>query len=133
MRICSNHIEYDSDILIGADGLNSISRKKLNEDYKPKYSGFCAFRTITKLDESVDKFLYEPNLFLKKNAHMVTYPLNGNELNCVLVAKQNKQELESWHLSSTIEQVEESTFNFDNELQNLFNACLLYTSDAADE
>tara|TARA_B100001027_G_scaffold171245_1_gene122702 strand:- start:34 stop:1191 length:1158 start_codon:yes stop_codon:yes gene_type:complete len=122
VRICSTDIEYDSDVLIGADGLNSISRKKLNEDYKPKYSGFCAFRTISKLEKGTDKFLLEPNLFLQKNAHMVTYPLNGNELNCVLVAKQNKQELESWHLSSTIEQVEESTFNFDNELQNLFNA-----------
>ena len=49
VRIFSNDIEYDSDILIGADGLNSISRKKLNEDYMPKYSGFCAFRTITHL------------------------------------------------------------------------------------
>ena len=74
-------------------GLNSISRKKLNEDYMPKYSGFCAFRTITTSDESVDKFLYEPNLFLQKNSHMVTYPLNKNELNCVVVAKQNEQEV----------------------------------------
>ena len=113
VRICSNDIEYDSDILIGADGLNSISRKKLNEDYMPKYSGFCAFRTITTLDESVDKFLYEPNLFLQKNSHMVTYPLNKNELNCVVVAKQNEQEVESWNFSSTTKQVEKSICNFD--------------------
>lgn len=122
VRICSNDIEYDSDILIGADGLNSISRKKLNEDYMPKYSGFCAFRTITTLDESVDKFLYEPNLFLQKNSHMVTYPLNKNELNCVVVAKQNEQEVESWNFSSTTKQVEKSICNFDNRLQNLFSA-----------
>ena len=122
VRICSDDTEYESDILIGADGLNSISRRKINEDSKPKYSGFCAFRTIAKLDDNVDKLLFEPNLFLKKNAHMVTYPLNKNELNCVVVGKQNEQEVESWDFSSTIKEVEESIFNFDNRLQNLFNA-----------
>ena len=122
VRICSDDTEYDSDILIGADGLNSISRKKINEDSKPKYSGFCAFRTIAKLDDNVDKLLFEPNLFLKKNAHMVTYPLNKNELNCVVVGKQNEQEVESWNFSSTTKEVEESIFNFDNRLQNLFSA-----------
>ena len=122
VRICSDDTEYDSDILIGADGLNSISRKKINEDSKPKYSGFCAFRTITKLDDNVDKLLFEPNLFLKKNAHMVTYPLNKDELNCVVVGKQNEQEVESWNFSSTTKEVEESIFNFDNRLQNLFSA-----------
>ena len=121
VRICSDDTEYDSDILIGADGLNSISRKKINEDSKPKYSGFCAFRTIAKLDDNVDKLLFEPNLFLKKNAHMVTYPLNKNELNCVVVGKQNEQEVESWNFSSTTKEVEESIFNFDNRLQNLFS------------
>ena len=122
VRICSDDTVYDSDILIGADGLNSISRKKINEDSKPKYSGFCAFRTIAKLDDNVDKLLFEPNLFLKKNAHMVTYPLNKNELNCVVVGKQNEQEVESWNFSSTTKEVEESIFNFDNRLQNLFSA-----------
>ena len=79
---------YQADFLIAADGLNSIARKYLFPTYAPKFRNFSAWRSLIKIDKDIDKIFLEPNLFISKNLHFVTYPIRKmSYLNCVLIAK----------------------------------------------
>ena len=79
---------YEGNMLIAADGLNSVSRKYLFPDHQPKFQNLSAWRTCIKFDENIPDVFVDPNLFISKNLHLVTYPIRDNSiLNCVLIAK----------------------------------------------
>jgi len=42
----------EADVLIGADGLNSVVRAWLGHDSQPRYSGYAAWRSIVPFDDS---------------------------------------------------------------------------------
>lgn len=68
-----------------ADGVHSPFREK------PKETGIIAFRATLKQN-------FEPKvqLFLRPKAHLVTYPITKEDLNIVLIGKQDALGLKSW-------------------------------------
>ena len=97
---------YQADFLIAADGLNSIARKYLFPTYAPKFRNFSAWRSLIKIDNDIDKIFLEPNLFISKNLHLVTYPIRKmSYLNCVLISKDINKKKESWREDAALLEV----------------------------
>jgi len=69
-----------ADVLVGADGLRSIVREKLNVPGAARYTGQHAWRSMIPW-EYVPKSLQnnETSLWLGQKTHLVHYPLRGNE------------------------------------------------------
>ncbi|MEM6612452.1 MAG: FAD binding domain-containing protein [Cyanobacteria bacterium P01_C01_bin.72] len=69
------------DLLIGADGADSIVRQKLLPDSKPNYSGYVAYRGLvdeTELDPETAELLTERFVFQQiPNSHILQYVIPG--------------------------------------------------------
>ncbi len=73
--------QFDYDFIIGADGINSLVRKKIFFDKPPKFLKQVAYRTLIPSDKlprffSQDKTL----LFLGSGKHVVSYPIKNKSL-----------------------------------------------------
>ena len=112
---------YQADFLIAADGLNSIARKYLFPAYAPKFRNFSAWRSLIKIDKDIDKIFLEPNLFISKNLHFVTYPIRKmSYLNCVLISKDIDKKKESWTENATLSEVTALIEGANQTVKNIF-------------
>jgi len=97
---------YEADILIAADGLNSVARKHLFPEYHPTFMKFSAWRTCIQIDGSTPDVFKEPNLLISKDLHLVTYPIRHDSfINCVLISKDMEKKKESWKESASLSEV----------------------------
>jgi salicylate hydroxylase len=75
-------IRDEADVLIGADGLRSRVRDRLDlgEQDRPEFTGRVAHRAIVAADDV--NFLWKQNIVLRlgKAAHLVQYPLRGESI-----------------------------------------------------
>ena len=112
---------YQADFLIAADGLNSIARKYLFPAYAPKFRNFSAWRSLIKIDKDIDKIFLEPNLFISKNLHFVTYPIRKmSYLNCVLISKDIDKKKESWKENAALSEVTALIEEANQTVKNIF-------------
>ena len=84
----AKHQAYTFDLLIGADGINSITRKTLFPNIYPEPpSTNCAYRAIVPYDrirqdpvasELIQKKTME--VWMADNAYIITYPISDDEL-----------------------------------------------------
>jgi salicylate hydroxylase len=82
------------DLVVGADGLNSICRKKLVPTEEPEYTGDIAFRVLLNYDDLPEDpdfrdLVTKPQVtyWLGHNSHVIVYILkNGKQINLVAVA-----------------------------------------------
>jgi len=81
---CADGTAYDTDALIGADGLHSLTRGMLIADGPPLDSGYVAYRgTVPSEDVSADGGLKEPDamvIWAGPSLHLVQYPVRRGEL-----------------------------------------------------
>ncbi len=77
--------------LIGADGLNSMVRKRIIDDGPPQDTGFVAWRGMISARRLPDEFSGRfTGLWLNKKLHLVHYPVRkGLWVNVVAVVRQN--------------------------------------------
>lgn len=89
----SKGLKHTFDLVIGADGINSIVRKQLFPNVRPEPpTTNCAYRAIVPYDqirkdpvarELINKLTME--VWMAHNAYIITYPINdGNMFNLVL-------------------------------------------------
>lgn len=77
------HVRFDGDLLLAADGLRSAMRERLGLGLgdRPIYSGRTAWRAlIPGAQAPPEALLLETNLWLGPRAHMVHYPLRAGDL-----------------------------------------------------
>ncbi len=84
--------EPRADLVLGADGLNSVLRATLNSASQPFFTGQVAWRAIVPA-EAVPA---EARIWMLPRRHVVTYPLRGGRLNIVAVREQGTWAPESW-------------------------------------
>jgi len=75
---------FEADIVVGADGLNSLLRSQTIGDVPPEFTGLAAFRGLVPrgcLPDSAD--LDKVGVWLGPGRHFVHYPVSGGLLNLV--------------------------------------------------
>lgn len=79
------------DLLIGAEGLRSEVRGRLNGASDPFFTGQVAWRAIVP-----HKAAAEAQIWMMPHQHVVTYPLAGGRLNVVAVQERAEWAAEGW-------------------------------------
>ena len=83
----------DADLVLGADGLHSVLRRRLNGPETPFFTGQTAWRALIPCDDA------EParaDLFMGPGRHLVSYPLGGGIRNIVAVVERADWPDEDW-------------------------------------
>ena len=84
------------DLLIGADGLHSLTRAALNGAQTPFFTGQVAWRALIPSQPDAPN---EAEVFMGPGRHLVSYPLRGGTLrNIVAVEERATWTQESWSL-----------------------------------
>ena len=119
-------INYTGDVLIGADGVQSIIAQQLNPDAtKPRFTGQIAWRGIVPT-EAVPKDTLPPNAtaWLGPRRHCVAYYLRGGTLiNFVAVEERDKWTDEGWSHKGDVKTLRQAFSGWDPRLTTLLDAC----------
>ncbi len=102
------------DLVVGADGLHSIVRPKLNETTKPFFTNQVAWRAT--LDATADP---QAQIWMLPGAHVVTYPLQNGRLNVVAVQERAEWADEGWHHPDTAQNLQQAFSNACSALQDI--------------
>jgi len=84
--------QVDADLVVGADGLHSATRRTLNGDAPAQFSGQVAWRMIIADDAPAQSHVY-----MGPGCHLVTYPLGCGQRNIVAVQERADWAEEGWH------------------------------------
>ena len=82
---------------VGADGIRSKCRQKINNKENLIYSGYSVWRSI--LFGNQDDIIFH----LDKNFHIVSYPISKNKISFVAVIKKSEVLKESWKLKGSLD------------------------------
>jgi salicylate hydroxylase len=114
----------EADVVIGADGVNSVVRGAVAEPAPPEYSGMCAFRTIVPARAAPD-FALRPaqTLWLGPDRHFVHYPISGGSaVNVVAFAPAGDFTDESWSATASMEKFHAEFAGWDPRVTDLIAA-----------
>jgi salicylate hydroxylase len=121
------------DILIGADGIHSLTRTALFGPENPQFTGLVSYRAV------VDRAKLElPNLdaFTKwwgptSDLQIVTFPLNrGRETFVFATTSQDDWRHESWTMPGDVNELRKAYAEFHPEARALLDACESVTKSA---
>ena len=85
--------EMEADLVIGAEGIHSVTRAELNGGQDPFFTGQVAWRAIVDAPDA------DPvaRVWMAPRRHIVTYPLRGGRLNIVAVQERQQWAAEGWN------------------------------------
>ena len=114
-----------SKILIGADGVRSLTRQSLNVKSPPKFTGQIAWRATV---EARYLPLYDipavATVYMGPKRHLVTYPLRGGRLiNVVAVEERESWTSEGWHQMDDPENLRRAFAGWSPEIKRLLSLC----------
>ncbi len=112
-----NEPPQDCDFVIGADGLHSVARAKLNDSSAPFFTGQTAWRSVVpalKHDRAA------ATVYMGPGAHIVSYPLRqGKLMNLVCVKELKNWTEEGWQYKDTSDNLRSNFTNFCPDVQAL--------------
>lgn len=82
----------EADLVVGADGIRSVTRDLLNGAAAPQFTGQVAWRATIPGDHPP-----EARIWMLPHRHIVTYPLRGGLVNIVAVQERSHWADEGWH------------------------------------
>ena len=110
----------EADLIIGADGLHSVTRAALNGPAAPRFTGQVAWRAIVPNDAARGP---EAWVHMGPGRHLVSYPLrDGRQINLVAVREQPGWAAESWSQQDDPENLRAAFADFGPEAQALLGA-----------
>ncbi|WP_426987003.1 FAD-dependent monooxygenase [Pseudarthrobacter sp. Y6] len=115
---------HRADLVIGADGVNSVVRNAVTEPSAADFSGISAFRALVPA-EAAPEFTRRPvhTLWLGPDRHLVHYPIsNGRWINVVAFAPAGDFTLESWSTTAELSELQAEFAGWDPRLQELIAA-----------
>ncbi len=109
-----NGARAEGDILVGCDGLHSVTHRGLFGERKPRFTGIVAMRTMIPGD-SVRPFLTAGRFlnYIGPTASFLRYGvMEGRLVNCVALVKTDKWQTEGWDNTSSRDEVLEIFADF---------------------
>lgn len=99
---------FEADLVIGADGIKSVTRSALNGKDDPFFTGQVAWRSVV----TVKDMPSVARIWMAPKRHVVTYPLTGGRVNVVAVQERSEWAAEGWN-----------TFDDPAALRSAFSDC----------
>ena len=119
----SDQTYHECQILVGADGIHSLTRKFIGCDETPKFTGKVAWRALIE-----SKFIplndipSEATIRFGPNRHIVTYPIReGKLINLVAVEKREEWTAEGWDLPDNRANLERSFQHWPTDVRKLLS------------
>jgi salicylate hydroxylase len=122
------------DVLIGADGIHSLTRAALFGPESPTFTGLVSYRAVVERSKVAEL----PNLdaFTKwwgptPDLQIVTFPLNrGKEIFVFATTSQDDWRHESWTMPGDVEELRKAYAGFHQQARALLDACDSVTKSA---
>lgn len=107
--------------LIGADGVWSKTRQLIANHENARFSGQVAYRATIPIELAPKRWHGDSGLWLKKDAHLVHYPIKGGEtLNIVALVTEPWQD-QTWSTPANKEAFLQGFRDWPAEVRNLLN------------
>jgi salicylate hydroxylase len=114
----------EADVLVGADGIHSVTREAIVTPSPAAYSGICAFRALVPARHA-PAFARRPaqTLWIGPDHHLVHYPVSaGKFVNLVAFAPARDYRVESWTATATVAEFLAEFRGWDERLAGLIQA-----------
>jgi salicylate hydroxylase len=114
---------HRGDILVGADGINSVVRASLFGAQAPKFTGNVAWRALVKADQLPSEMVRPmATAWWGPHKHFVHYYVRSGELvNCVCVVEKKGWEVESWTERGEYSELKKDFTGWHEQIQTLID------------
>jgi len=115
--------EFEADLIVGADGIQSTVRRCLFGDAAPRFTGNMCWRTVIPFEKPpVDLVSPDTSFWLGPNGHVVTYYVSaGRAVNVVAIREAESWVEESWNVRSSREELLAGYPGWHPNVLNLFS------------
>jgi salicylate hydroxylase len=115
--------EFEADVIVGADGIQSTVRKGLFGEEAPRFTGNMCWRALIPLDKpNFDLVSPDSSFWLGPKGHVVTYYVSaGRAVNVVAIREADAWVEESWNVRSSREELLAGYPNWHPNVLNLFS------------
>lgn len=113
-------VEMNADLVVGADGLHSVTREALNGAHAAFFTGQVAWRAVVPIPADAPARPPEAWVHMGPYRHVVSYPLReGTALNIVAVQERAAWQAESWSQQDAPETLRTTFSDFGTEVRDM--------------
>lgn len=115
----ANGEKVEGDIVVGADGLKSVIRRKF-APAPAKFTGHVAYRGLVPVNEPLKSLADKPGAFVGPERLVAFYPLrNGELINLVFLSRQSGWEKDGWTIPAERQELKKIYQGWAEPVQNM--------------